>query len=54
MELHVIFDGPPGPESGRFIECETPDGASVRAGHWIEKDNGMWALVMDVNLPEPQ
>jgi hypothetical protein len=42
--LDIVIDGPPGPESGRFIECEGPDGASVKAGEWIERPDGMWAL----------
>lgn len=36
-ELHVIFDGPPGPEAGRFVEVETADGRSVAVGRWEER-----------------
>jgi hypothetical protein len=42
--LHFIFDGPSGPECGRFIECETPDGRSVNAGTWHERGDGYWEL----------
>lgn len=42
--INIIFDGPPGPEAGRFIEVETDDGKSVNAGEWIERDDGTWAL----------
>lgn len=42
--LHVVFDGPPGPEAGRFVECETPDGRSVNAGEWHERGDGLWEL----------
>ncbi|MES2904568.1 MAG: hypothetical protein V4696_10320 [Pseudomonadota bacterium] len=42
--LHFVFDGPPGPEAGRFIECETPDGRSVRAGEWHKREDGYWEL----------
>lgn len=42
--LHFVFDGPPGPEGGRFVECETPDGCSVKAGEWHERADGLWEL----------
>jgi hypothetical protein len=42
--LHIVFDGPPGHESGRFVECETPDGKSVNAGEWHERSDGLWEL----------
>jgi hypothetical protein len=42
--VHVVFDGPPGHESGRFVECETPDGRGINAGEWHERPNGLWEL----------
>ena len=42
--INIIFDGPPGPESGRFVEVETDDGHSINAGEWIERPDGLWAL----------
>lgn len=42
--LHILFDGPPGPEAGRFVEVETPDGRSVNAGTWHERPDGYWEL----------
>lgn len=39
----VRFDGPPGPESGRFVEVEK-DGASINAGAWVQ-DGDDWLLV---------
>jgi hypothetical protein len=42
--INVIFDGPPGPESGRFVEVETDNGHSINAGEWIERPDGLWAL----------
>lgn len=42
--VDIVCDGPPGPESGRFIEAEGPDGASVSVGEWIARGNGYWAL----------
>lgn len=42
--INIIFDGPPGPKSGRFVEVETDDGKGISCGEWIEKEDGMWAL----------
>jgi len=44
--VHVVFDGPPGPTAGRFVECETPDGKSINAGEWREREDGFWELVI--------
>lgn len=35
-KLYIVFDGPPGPEGGRFVEVENEHGVSVRAGEWVE------------------
>jgi len=45
--LFVVFDGPPGHESGRFVEVETAAGRSVKApGSWHEHPTapGLWRL----------
>ena len=42
--INIIFDGQPGPESGRFVEVETDDGKSINSGEWIERPDGLWAL----------
>lgn len=43
--IDIVFDGPPGPESGRFIEVEDPaTGASISIGKWIKRDDGYWVL----------
>ncbi|WP_165692597.1 hypothetical protein [Mycolicibacterium fortuitum] len=42
--IDVVFDGPPGPEPGRFVEVENDKGASVRVGDWLERPDGNWAL----------
>lgn len=44
-ELHIVFDGPPGPEAGRFVEVETPFGRSVSAGQWKQRGK-YWVLVL--------
>lgn len=47
-KIQVVFDGPPGPECGRFVETEDMDGKGVGLGEWIERPDGLWALVVDV------
>lgn len=42
--IDIVFDGPPAPESGRFIEVHDEKGASIRVGEWVELDGGLWAL----------
>ena len=42
--LRIIFDAPPGPEAGRFVEVETPDGRSINAGEWHQRADGYWEL----------
>tara|TARA_Y100000310_G_scaffold53134_1_gene48719 strand:- start:1208 stop:1525 length:318 start_codon:yes stop_codon:yes gene_type:complete len=52
QSLHIVFDGPPGPEAGRFVECELEDGRGVNAGKWQQREDGFWELVI-TRLPEP-
>jgi hypothetical protein len=42
--INILFDGPPSPEGGRLVEVETDDGKSIKAGEWIERPDGLWAL----------
>lgn len=42
--VDVLFDGPPGPTPGRFIDCIDQDGRGVNAGEWIDLGDGTWAL----------
>lgn len=42
--IDIVFDGPPGPESGRFVETEDADGSGVGVGEWIERADGRWSL----------
>ena len=52
-EIRVVFDGPPGPEAGRFVEVENIEGASIRVGVWHERDDGFWELrISGVDLAE--
>lgn len=45
--INIVFDGPPSPEAGRFVEVELDDGRSVKVGEWIKRDDGYWALRID-------
>jgi hypothetical protein len=47
-KVHIVFDGPPGPTAGRFIETELPDGKGIGLGEWVVRENGHWALVIEV------
>ena len=48
--IDIVFDGPPGPESGRFVEVQAQDGRSVRAGEWIKRADGYWVLRIYADL----
>lgn len=41
--IDIVFDGPPAPESGRFVEVEQ-DGRSISFGEWVKRDDGYWVL----------
>lgn len=47
-DLWVVFDGPPGPESGRFVEVEDSEGKSVGPFQtgvgWVHSEDGYWRL----------
>lgn len=45
-KIDIVFDGPPGPESGRFVEVEDADRCGLRRGEWVERDDGYWVLRM--------
>jgi hypothetical protein len=43
--IDIVFDGPPGPEGGRFIEVEDEQGRSINAGTWVSRPGTpMWVL----------
>jgi hypothetical protein len=42
--IDIVFDGPPGPESGRFVEVEDAFGNSIRFGEWVQRPDGFWVL----------
>lgn len=43
-EIRIVFDGPPGHKSGRFVEVENVDGHSIRVGVWHKRDDELWEL----------
>jgi len=45
--VDIVFDGPPGPVTGRFVEVEDENRASIRMGEWVERDDGYWVLRLD-------
>lgn len=51
-EIDVVFDGPPGPVAGRFVECEDSERRSVAVGRWIERDDGYWVLRLNIPTHE--
>lgn len=42
--IDIVFDGPPGPEAGRFVEVESPPGRGFRFGEWLLRQDGYWVL----------
>jgi hypothetical protein len=42
--IDILFDGPPGPTSGRFVEVEDANRASVDVGNWLQREDGYWVL----------
>ena len=45
-DLYVVFDGPPGPKSGRFVELHDWKGRGIgeRSGVGWTQDDGLWLL----------
>ena len=42
--IDIVFDGPPGPVTGRFVEVENEEGKSISVGEWVEREDGYWVL----------
>lgn len=48
--VDIVFDGPPGPNAGRFVEVEDTDTRrSLVFGEWVEREDGYWALRISQN-----
>ena len=41
--LYIVFDGPPGHQSGRFVEVENSDGEGLSGGEWKQAGE-FWRL----------
>ena len=46
--IDIVFDGPPAPDGGRFVEVENEAGQSISVGEWIDRGDGLWALRIPV------
>jgi len=51
-EIHIVFDGPPGTEAGRFVEVENAAGRSIWIGRWEER-GGYWHLIIGATDATP-
>jgi len=51
--IDIVFDGPPGHKSGRFVEVESPPGTSINFGQWIPRGTGYWGLRFALSSPAP-
>ena len=40
----IVFDGPPGPVPGRFVEVENSEGAGMSVGAWVKRPDDYWVL----------
>jgi len=43
--INIVFDGPPGPEAGRFVEAEDAFGKSIKCGEWLQEGD-KWVLAI--------
>lgn len=50
--IDIVFDGPPGPDAGRFVEVENGERRSINFGEWIHRDDGYWVLRFKVAGPD--
>lgn len=50
--IDIVFDGPSGPESPRFIEVENDSGHSIRFGTWVDRGDGTWAIRITMETME--
>jgi NTP pyrophosphatase (non-canonical NTP hydrolase) len=48
--VDIVFDGPPGPEAGRFVEVDDHNKRSIKFGEWIAAGCGQWRLRINSNM----
>jgi hypothetical protein len=46
--VDLVFDGPPGPTSPKFVELEDDRKHSINMGEWFERMNNRWALRLPI------
>jgi hypothetical protein len=46
MDIHLIFDGPLSRDVPSLIAIEDAEGRSVTVGHWRQRKDGYWELVI--------
>ena len=42
--IDILFDGPPGPTAGRFVDVVDSGGRGVILGEWLDHGDGYWTL----------
>ena len=42
--IDIVFDGPPGPTGGTFVEVENDRQHSISIGKWFQRNEGYWVL----------
>ncbi len=46
VTIEILFDGPPGPKAGRFIDIiDGATGYGIKWGDWTDLGDGRWSLV---------
>jgi len=53
QQVDIVFDGPPGPTAGRFVEAENAKGEGVSVGEWVKRDDGYWVLRLQAVVEPP-
>lgn len=49
-ELRIVCDRPPSPYGALFIETQDENGESRDVGEWREREDGLWELVVIVDM----
>ena len=49
--IDIVFDGPPGHVTGRFVEVENSAGASISFGEWVHRHDGYWVIRFPTPMP---
>ena len=50
-KIRIVFDGPPGPVCGRFVEVENEHGEGMSLGEW-KQEGEFWYLEFDDTRPK--